>query len=292
LPAAKKCALLFSLFFKKFSRKGLTNRSVCVKFDVLIYQHIDKGGDRVPVLDHTSYIPLYAQIINYLDEQIESGFYQVGQQIPSENALASELGVSRITVTNAINRMVQEGTLYRIQGKGTFVADKKKVEHRLTSLLSFTTDMASRGYQTSSKLVSFELTQPPEKAALRLGLAAGQLTWRVKRVRYADNEPMAIQTAYLPEHIFPAFSAEKLQQNESLYKALQENYQIEMLEAEEQYNVMVVRKEEDARLLNVASDFPALYSVRVSSLKDKRIFEYTESILRGDRYVLSVKMSI
>jgi len=246
----------------------------------------------VAVLDHTSYIPLYAQIINYLEERIESGQYRVGQQIPSEMALAGELGVSRITVTNAINRMVQEGTLYRIQGKGTFVADKKKVEHRLTSLVSFTGDMASRGYRASSKLVAFDSVAPPEKVALRLGMAEGQKAWRVKRVRYADDEPMAVQTAYLPEAIFPEFSAAWLHHNESLYKVLQENYRIEMSEADEQYNVMVIRKEEDARLLNVAADFPSLYCVRVSSLKDKRLFEYTESILRGDRYVLTVKVTI
>lgn len=243
------------------------------------------------VLDHTSYIPLYAQIINYLDEQIESGRYRVGQQIPSEMTLASELGVSRITVTNAINRMVQEGTLYRIQGKGTFVADKKQIEHRLTSLVSFTDDMVTRGYQIKNQLVSFDLVAPPEKVMQKLGLSKGEKAWRIKRVRYADDEPMAIQTAYLPEKIFPDFGSEQLQ-NQSLYKTLQEHYRIEMFEAEEHYNVMMVRKEEDARLLNVPADFPALYSVRVSSLKDKRIFEYTESILRGDRYVLTVKMTI
>lgn len=65
-----------------------------------------------------------------------------------------------------------------------------------------------------------------------------------------------------------------------------------MSEAEEHYRVMVLRKEEEARMLNVTPEFPALFSVRVSTLKNKQKFEYTESVLRGDRYVLSVKLSI
>lgn len=242
-------------------------------------------------INHSSYMPLYAQIIDYLTEMIDSGRYKTGEQIPSEMILAKDLGVSRITVTNAIQRMVQEGTLYRIQGKGTFVAEKKSVEHRLTTLISFTEDMVSRGYQTRTELVSIELVVPSEKIMQNLELSEGDQTWKIKRIRYADEEPMAIQNAYLPEKIFPDLDKKGLGNN-SLYDLLRDGYKVEMSEAEEHYRVMVLRKEEEARMLNVTPEFPALFSVRVSTLKNKQKFEYTESILRGDRYVLSVKLSI
>ena len=241
------------------------------------------------VIDHSSYIPLYVQIIEYLTSEIEQGKYKEGQQIPPETTLAAELGVSRITVTNAIQRMVQEGTLYRIQGKGTFVA-AQKVEHRLTSLVSFTEDMVSRGYKPRSTLVGFDLVVPSEKIKEKLALNQDDMTWKIRRVRYADDEPMAIQTAYLPEKVFPKLKREMLEEG-SLYKALQTHYNVEMLEAEEMYRVVVLRKDE-ANLLKVSAESPALHSIRISSLKDKRKFEYTESILRGDRYVLYVKMTM
>jgi len=241
-------------------------------------------------MDPANFVPLYVQIINHITEKIESGEYKEGQKIPSEAALAKEFGVSRITVTNAIQRMVQEGTLYRQQGKGTFVAKKKPVEHRLTSLLSFTEDMVSRGYRISSRLIAFELLPAPEKVRQALELPKESPVWRIKRVRYADDEPMAIQTAYLPESLFPGLN-EKGLGNNSLYKLLKETYHIQMTEAVEHYRVIVVRKEEDARLLNVATEFPALFSVRVSACSSGDKFEYTESILRGDRYVLTVKLT-
>lgn len=247
--------------------------------------------NRVPGINHSSYMPLYAQIIDYLTEQIESGRYKVGDQIPSEMILAKDLGVSRITVTNAIQRMVQEGTLYRIQGKGTFVAEKKRVEHRLTTLVSFTDDMAERGYETRTELVGIKLVTPSEKIRKSLELSEDDRTWMLRRIRYADEEPMAIQTAYLPEKMFPDLN-EKAADSGSLYSLLRDVYQVEMLEAEEHYRVVILRKEEEVRMLNVTSESPALFSVRVSSLKDRRKFEYTESILRGDRYELSVKLSI
>jgi len=241
-------------------------------------------------LDPANFIPLYVQIINHITEKIESGEYKEGQKIPSEAELAREFKVSRITVTNAIQRMVQEGTLYRQQGKGTFVARKKPVEHRLTSLLSFTEDMVSRGYRVSTRLIAFERMPAPEKVRQALELSKEAPVWRIKRVRYADDEPMAIQTAYLPESLFPELD-EKGLGNNSLYKLLKETYHIQVTEAVEQYRVIVLRKEEDARLLNVATEFPALFSVRVSSCSTGEKFEYTESILRGDRYVLTVKLT-
>lgn len=241
-------------------------------------------------LDQSSFVPLYVQIINDITEKIESGEYTEGQKIPSEAELAKKHGVSRITVTNAIQRMVQEGTLYRIQGKGTFVAPKKRVEHRLTSLLSFTEDMVSRGYKVTTKLIGVELVAAPDKVWQALQLPEGAPVWKIKRVRYADDEPMAVQTAYLPEALFPGLN-EKALGNNSLYKFLKETYNLEMTEAEEHYRVIVLRKEEEARLLNVSAEFPSLYCIRVSSCSTGDKFEYTESILRGDRYVLSVKLT-
>lgn len=242
-------------------------------------------------MDYSNHIPLYVQIIKHLTEEIEKGTYKEGDQIPPETTLAAEFGVSRITVTNAIQRMVQEGTLYRIQGKGTFVAEKKQMEHRLTSLVSFTEDMVKRGFTPHNLLVGFDLVDPPNKVADKLALSAYEKTWRVKRVRFADNEPMAIQTAYLPEKFFPGLSREKLEEG-SLYKALQEEYGIEMAGAEESYRVTLIRKEDEAMLLKVPIESPALHCVRIASLKNNIKFEYTESVLRGDRYVLFVKMDI
>lgn len=240
-------------------------------------------------IDHSSHVPLYVQIMRYLTEEIEKGTYGEGEQIPPETALAAEFGVSRITVTNAIQRLVQDGTLYRLRGRGTYVSAKKKLEHRLSSLISFTDEMHSRGFTPHNLIVEHALTKPPDRVRAGLGLNPDALTWKLKRVRYADDEPMAIQTSYLPERLFPGLSREKLE-NRSLYQFLQAEYGIQMEEAEERYNVIIIQKEEEAKMLNVSRESPALFCLRISCLQANIKFEYTESILRGDRYILSVKI--
>ena len=240
-------------------------------------------------IDHSSFTPLYAQVIEYLQEQIDTEMKKEGEQIPSENALAKELGVSRITVINAIKHMVQEGSLYRIQGKGTFVASREKRVHHLTRLQSFSEDMLSQGYTPTSRLLEFSSLVPGQPIAQALHLGPSETTWMIKRIRYADGEPMAIQSTYLPERIFPGLTSEMVR-NSSLYKTLTDAYKIRMDEAEEKYSIILLRNEVDTDLLGVAYESPALHCSRISMLSDGDAFEYTESILRGDRYVLSLKM--
>jgi GntR family transcriptional regulator len=240
-------------------------------------------------IDHSSFTPLYAQVIQYLQSKIDSGEEKEGDTIPSENALAKELGVSRITVINAIKHMVQEGSLYRIQGKGTFVASREKRVHHLTILQSFSEDMLSQGYEPTNRLLEFASVKPEQPIAQALQLDSSETAWAIKRIRYADGEPMAIQTAYLPEKIFPGLTSDMVS-SESLYKTLIDAYKIQMDEAEEKYSIVFLRNETDTELLGVAYESPALHSTRIARLSDGRVFEYTDSILRGDRYVLSLKM--
>lgn len=242
-------------------------------------------------LDHASPIPLYIQVIRQIQEDIEKGTFQDGDQIPAETVLAREFGVSRITVTNAIQKLVQDGVLYRIQGKGTFVATSRQVEHPLTSLISFTEQITGRGLVPRNLLIAFDLVEPLGQIAEKLNLPQGSKTWKIKRVRYANQEPIAIQTAYLPQHLFAKVKKEDVESG-SLYQLLKERYHIEMNEAEEVYKVTTIRNKEEAELLNIPIESAVLHGIRVSTLKDQRKFEYTESILRGDRYVLSAKIKI
>ncbi|WP_047150922.1 GntR family transcriptional regulator [Aneurinibacillus tyrosinisolvens] len=240
-------------------------------------------------VDHSSHLPLYIQLIQHLSEEIEKGTYKEEERIPPERALAAQFGVSRITVTSAIQKMVQEGTLYRIQGKGTFVAAKKQMEHPLSVLKSFSDDMVNQGYTPGNLLIECSLIIPPERVKNGLKLSQEEKTWKIKRVRYADSEPMAIQTAYIPERLCPSLDAQTIQKG-SLYQILQQEYSMKMDEAEETYRVVYIRKEEEAALLNVPIESAALSCTRISFLDTKERFEFTESILRGDRYVLSVRM--
>ncbi|MFC6600901.1 GntR family transcriptional regulator [Ectobacillus funiculus] len=110
---------------------------------------------------------MYYQLEEQIKKQIESGELQPGDMLPSEREYAELINVSRMTVRQAMNNLVDGGYLYRQKGRGTFVAEKK-VEQELGSLTSFTEDMKARGLVPSSKLLSFEIIPAPEKIANQL----------------------------------------------------------------------------------------------------------------------------
>ena len=77
------------------------------------------------MLDRSSSQPLYVQIRNILVSRLDSEQYRVNEQIPSEKTLCQEFGISRETLRSVLTELVREGRLYRVQGKGTFVAEPK-----------------------------------------------------------------------------------------------------------------------------------------------------------------------
>ena len=105
--------------------------------------------------------PVYIQIHNQLRSNIEEGKWQVGQKIPAERELATEFGVSRMTLRQAIQTLVDEGVLERRVGSGTFVANRK-VQEKMSGVTSFTELMQAIGKVPSSKTISYHLTIPSE----------------------------------------------------------------------------------------------------------------------------------
>ena len=87
-------------------------------------------------LDNNSPLPLYYQLENIIKKRIEEGIYKVDEKIPSERTLSEELNISRMTISKAINNLVEEGILYRKRGQGTFVS-KNKIDF-FPGLMGFT----------------------------------------------------------------------------------------------------------------------------------------------------------
>src|SRR5438067_4720624 len=139
-----------------------------------------KRGTRHMVLDRTkkrggidkqSPIPIYYQIMNQLRNKIAEGEYTVDSALPPERELVETYQVSRMTIRQAISELVNEGILVRRKGIGTFVAPPK-LEQPLSSLTSFTEDMAQRGMKASSRIISFKEMLPEPAIRKTLGLSA------------------------------------------------------------------------------------------------------------------------
>ena len=223
---------------------------------------------------------MYVQIEEYLKQQILAGVFDVGIAIPSERELTDMFGVSRMTVRQSVTNLVNEGLLFREKGRGTYVS-LPKLEQPLIGLTSFTEDMLSRGMTPSNKLISFEKRMPNPDIIIGLQLNVGEEVFIVKRIRYADEKPMAIERTYLPVKFVPELDLEALKG--SLYEYVENNQQLSISHASQLMEAALVRKG-DAAHLQMEMPSAVLIIERISYLSTGVPFEIVRSMYRADRY--------
>jgi len=173
-------------------------------------------------------IPKYYGLKRHLLEMTQTA--PPGSPVPPERALSVQFGTSRTTVRQALQELVVEGRLERIQGKGTFVA-KPKVAQALR-LTSYTEDMRAQGLEPTSKLLNLEYVAADDVLSERLAIKPRARVLRIERLRLANGEPMAIETTHLSAQRFPGLRRH-LTRSHSLYAALAEKYGVRLAEAEE-----------------------------------------------------------
>lgn len=222
--------------------------------------------------------PLYRRIADYIRRRIESGEWPVGHQVPTEQRLCRQFGVSRITVVKALGRLVDEGLLVREQGRGTFVA-KPLLAHRPSELLSFTEQMRQEGRTPRSTILQVTSEPPSARLVERLGLDTDARVWHLKRLMRADDQPIGVQTTWLPATRFPDLG-EKIRNDMSLYELLGEEYGVHVESAVETYSAMLLDAEE-RKLLEAPPAIAAFAVERLSYSREEPV-EFVRSVMRGD----------
>ena len=234
-------------------------------------------------LDPDSAQPLYQQLQRALRDAIQSGKLSPDDALPSERQLASELGISRITVRKAIDGLADEGLLVRRQGSGNFVG--ARIEKNFAKLTSFSEDMRARGRVPSSQWLKKSDGQVTPEEAMRLALSPGAKVYRLHRLRFADDEPMALEYCTVSASALPSLDDVDL----SLYDALERagNRPVRAL----QRLRALLLDEEKARLLEAKPGDAGLLVERVGYLRDGRAIELSHSYYRGDTYDFVAELS-
>jgi GntR family transcriptional regulator len=235
-------------------------------------------------LDDASGTPLYQQLQRLLKGAIERNQLAPNDALPAERDLATDLDVSRITVRKAIDGLVQEGLLVRRQGSGTFV--KARVEKNFSQLSSFSEDMRARGLHPRSVwLKRSQGTVTPEEA-LTMQLSPGTPVFRLHRIRFADDSPMALEYATVLASCLP--SVESV--GSSLYEAL-EGTGKRPVKALQRLRAVLLTAEQ-AKLLGARDLDAGLLAERVGYLADGRAVEFSQSYYRGDTYDFVAELSV
>ena len=211
---------------------------------------------------------------------------QVGDALPSERRLSTDLKVSRPTLRSVIDELVREGLLLRRHGSGTYVAEPK-IALPLT-MTSFSEDMSRRGMRPSSRVVSFEVQSAGAKLGQRLNLSPVEEVWVITRLRLADDETMAIEWLHAPRRFLPDLKREDLAQ-QSFYELLNERQGIVIARGTQTIEPTVTSQEE-ADLLGVPVHSPAFLFERTTEGQRGEVVEFVRSVYRGDRYRLVTEL--
>ncbi|MBC7233349.1 MAG: GntR family transcriptional regulator [Chloroflexi bacterium] len=232
-------------------------------------------------LDKTSAQPLYLQIEELLRGWIESGKLRPGDRIPSELELAQTYGISRMTARRAIDTLVMEGILFRRPGKGTFVAQPKTPFAPLT-VFSFSTAMRTLGLFVSTKVLNLELVAAPPRVARDLQLPPQEEVIFLRRLRYVENQPMAIHISYIPKERFLRLLDEDVT-SRPLNKVMEEISGLRIVASRDYVEAALARPDE-ASLLGIRQGAPLLLIRGIVYAEGELPVRSTKSVFRGDHF--------
>lgn len=238
-------------------------------------------------LDRDSGMPLYIQLKEILKEHIEAN-YRPGDMIPVESEIEEMYQVSRMTVRKAIDELVDDQIVVKQQGRGTFV-QSPKITQDMSRIFSWTEEMQQLGKQTETRGLEIQEVRPSRKMAQQLQLGANEKLISIKRIRYANGEPIVIMINYLRASYIPGFLETGLQ-SESLYDDLEKRYGIRFSDAEE---IVSAREATDleALALRIEQYSPVMHIVRTSYMADGTPMEAVDLVARADRYQYSIRLS-
>lgn len=242
-----------------------------------------------PTLARAGGPPAHVQIEQWLASLIESGELTAGDRIPKEAELAAALGVSRMTLRQALGRLQARGVLERTPGRygGTIVVEPK-IECDITGLAGFTEQLRRGHVRAFARVVSAQEVLPPRAAAKALGLAADARAYEVVRVRSARRTPLALERSYLPAEFFPGLLDHRL--TGSLYVLMRRAYDQSPHTARESLEPMTADAEQ-SRLLHVETGSPLMLIERTAYNVTGVPVEYARDLFRPDRIRITVRTS-
>lgn len=235
---------------------------------------------------HDPVIPKYHQLARLLRAQIIKGRLQPGDQIPTEENLCREHGLSRGTVRQAIHVLEQEGLVQREQGRGTFVAvPKPKQQRAFFTLASFDEDMRRQGREPSTRVLVAERQAATPEVQERLQLRSGEEIFHIERLRLADNVPVAYEIRFLAIALCPELLQQDITHN-SIHTLLIEHFHIPLVRTVHTVEVRLLSNFE-ASLLQTPPGSPAFYVDRLTYTTGpagQRPAVWYQALYRGDEY--------
>ena len=239
-------------------------------------------------MDLESGRPRHEQISDWLREHIEQGTYDVDEKLPSEKEIGERFDVSRVTVRRALQTLESEGFIYRRQGLGSFVKERRAAQG-LVRLTDFAQDMERAGLEPASRVLHHASVPVPPAPAAALGLEPRSTVVRLDRLRLGDGEPIALDRTWLPMFYAQLLEGHDLE-HETIYQILETEYDIPILSGH--YRITAANADEVlAEALGVESDQALLLIERLSLTEGEKRVYYQRRYYRSDRVAYELELA-
>lgn len=239
-----------------------------------------------------SNVSLYAQLASYIRIQIQAGILKPGEKMIPENSLCEILGISRTTVRQCMNRLVEEGLLIRYRGKGSFITDKK-LRRNIEYLYGYTDNLLENGFIPSSIVLDQKVVEVNDPSLReKLTLPQGRnYAFFLSRLRCANGQPIILENAYIPYYLCSGIEQVNFE-SASLYHVLSNRFSIQVDHVSERIEAILVEKE-TAALLRYDSDkpVPGYKLEHLSYLDSGYALEFTTSFARADQCSFQLELS-
>lgn len=231
--------------------------------------------------DGASPLPLWSQVKTALQTMIVTEQLGENARLPSESELCDLFGVSRTVVREALNQLVYERVIYKLQGKGAFVAGKRDDQGFLGSNIGFSGELHHTDHAISRTILRQELSKPTERAREMLNLASpDEPVVALDRVLAVDGVPRILVHTFVVSRLAPGFEQVPMH-NRSLYDTLARRYGITMRRAERWLEAASATAEQ-AKLLGIPKGAPVIAIESISYMQTDEAIEYYTAVYRTD----------
>ncbi|MEW9121480.1 MAG: GntR family transcriptional regulator [Thermotaleaceae bacterium] len=232
-------------------------------------------------INKKSYLPYYLQIKDILKERIMNKVYLPNMLIPSENELCDEFHVTRATIRNALYELKKEGLIQTEKGKGSKVSPPK-IEQSLLKFYSIGKELKNFGENAASYTLSKGRIKGTMDIANKLEIAEGTEVFEIVRIRFYDEEPLILETAYIPVSLTADLLEQDLEQA-FIYDLLENKYGLKIIKAKETIEPKIAN-EYEAKHLRLGEYVPVFYTERITLTYAQKPIEFRNSVIRGDKF--------
>ncbi|WP_066901667.1 GntR family transcriptional regulator [Streptobacillus notomytis] len=230
----------------------------------------------------------YYSIYEEFKKNILNGKFMPGDRLDSERNLSQKYGVSRNTIRSTLNLLEKDGYIFKVQGKGNFIASQK-MNQNLNTFYSFYENIKSAGKVPKSEIVFHKIMKANFKLSEIFRIPLNSKIIYFERLRFMDNEPIIFEKTYLPMYRFNGFDPLELN-NKSMYNIFENEYNIAFSKAVETLKPILISNKKEKDLLNLKENSVGMNIVRTTYEKEK-IIEYTISSIKNDVFEYRITLN-